>query len=93
MPFLKLSLLPAVRQASPACLLYTTSFLSMMHFTGDEPKLRSRPREAGDAAVLAFVSGALQILQTCHFLLQTKQLQIDRLPGRLGAPTNLEYVT
>lgn len=39
-------------QVSPACLLYTTSFLSMMHFMGDEPKLRSRLREAGDAAVL-----------------------------------------
>lgn len=65
----------------------------MMHFMGDEPKLRSRPREAGDAAVLAFVNGVLQILQTCHSLLQTKQLRIDRLPGRLGAPTNRENMT
>lgn len=52
--YLTSSLLIASGQISPACLLHTTGFLSVIHFTGDEPKLRSRQREAGDAAVLGF---------------------------------------
>ena len=41
----------------------------------------------------AFGSGVFQILWTQYSLLQAKQPRIDRLCGRLGAPTNLKWVT